>query len=111
MSPTEASKLLTIASTYDGRIVTPEAATTWSESLHGIDPADAAKAITEHFRTSTAYLLPAHVVELARKVRRDREREERLALPRPEPTSTDPEKRRAIVEQIRNELRSAKHQQ
>lgn len=86
MNIVEVGKLLTIASAYDNRTVSKESAVAWNEVIGDIDFDVAVEAVKAHFRTSTDYLLPAHVVSGARRVREALEREERKsrpALPRP----------------------------
>lgn len=105
MTITEASKLLTIASTYDGRVVTPEASATWAQALHGVSFEDGAAGIAEHYRTSTDWLMPNHVIVMARKVARDRDRLERRALPRAQTQRLDPEATHRHAENVRRILK------
>lgn len=86
MNVVEVGKLLTIASAYDNRTVSTESAVAWNEIIGYIDFDVAVEAVKYHFRTSTEYLMPAHIVTGARRVIEDIERQERRtrpALPRP----------------------------
>lgn len=80
MNEPEAFKLLTLASARDGRTVSQSVAKVWSEDLRHIDFADAVEGLAIHYRESTDWLLPAHVVRCVRRVKDAREREARRAL-------------------------------
>ncbi len=81
MQEREAFGLLTLASARDNRAVTAEVARVWAADLHGIDPADAATAMQEHYRERPdVWLLPGHIVQGVRRLRTAREAEAQRAL-------------------------------
>lgn len=71
MNMTETSKLLTIASLIDNRAVSPELVQVWQGLLDDIEFQDAVAAVKEHYRTSTKWLMPAHLRELVTAARRE----------------------------------------
>ena len=85
MNEPEAFQLLTLASARDGRTVTPSVAKVWAHDLERVPLADAVEALTLHYRESTDWAMPAHIIVQARRVRDAREREQRKlrALPAP----------------------------
>lgn len=58
----EAVALLHLASGFDNRKPDRETTTAWAEALEAVDFTDARSVIVEHYRTSTDYLMPVHVV-------------------------------------------------
>lgn len=80
MNEPEAFKLLALASARDGRTVDPAVAKVWAEDLKRIDFGDAVEALSLHFRESTDWLLPAHVIRCVRRVKDNRERELRRTM-------------------------------
>lgn len=74
----EAFQLLTLASARDGRTVDREVALVWAQDLERIDIADAVEAATMHYRESTAWMMPNHVIANVRRVREVRDRENRI---------------------------------
>ncbi len=80
MTPQETSAVLAMIGTYDRREFTPTDVRAWHAAW---DPAltfeDARHAVTEHYRTSTDWLMPAHINRIA-KARRD-DRASRNSLP------------------------------
>lgn len=75
MNLVETGQLLTVAAAFDNRHVTTETAVAWHEVLKDVDLQDALVAVREHHKSSTEYLMPAHVVAGARRERERRERE------------------------------------
>jgi hypothetical protein len=73
---TETDRLLTVIQNIDKRIVDDPTVIVWQELLHDLPFADCLRAVTEHFRESTEYLLPAHIVAGARAIERERVRED-----------------------------------
>lgn len=70
---TVAATLLSWASALDNRQVTDEAVHAWAASLNpNVTPVDGKEAISEHFRTSTDYLMPKHVNYGAARIRERR---------------------------------------
>lgn len=82
MNTIETSKLLTLASLVDNRAVSPELVQVWQGLLDDISYADAIEALKEHYRTSTAWLMPATIRDLTTRTaierRRAPEREKRV---------------------------------
>lgn len=62
MTKAELAEMLTQASMIDNRNAAPENVNGWYEVIGHLPAADATTAMWTHFRTSTAYLLPAHIV-------------------------------------------------
>jgi len=75
----EVAKLLTRASAVDNRVVTEETVAAWHEVLEGVRYDAAVEAVNEHFKTSTEYLMPAHIITGARRVIERWERDARVA--------------------------------
>lgn len=72
----ETRKLLALASARDGREPSRGAILAWHEDLQDLDFDLAREALGRHFRTSTDYLMPVHVIRNAREIRDERAREE-----------------------------------
>jgi len=70
MDEREAFQLLTLASARDGRTVSQAVARVWAGDLESIALGDAIQAAQLHFRESTDWLLPAHLI---RNVKRSQE--------------------------------------
>lgn len=78
MNKVEVAKLMTRASAMDNRIVTEEKVEAWFEVLHSVPYEFAVQAVNNHFKESTDYLLPAHIVAGARRARDRWERDQRV---------------------------------
>lgn len=63
MKKSEVLKLLTIASAFDSRRPTDEQIDAWYSVIGDLDYHDAEAAVREHYRRSTEWLMPAHIVE------------------------------------------------
>lgn len=70
METREAFQLLTLASARDGRTVDAAVAAVWADDLAGVSLAEAAEAAKRHYRESSAWLMPAHVIEHVRAMNR-----------------------------------------
>lgn len=70
--------LLIKASGVDNRIVSPSVAAEWASYLIDVSLDDALAALARHRRESAEYLIPAHIVQGVRAIRKDREREARV---------------------------------
>lgn len=68
MKKSEVLRLLTIASAFDNRRPTDEQVDAWFAVIGDLDYGDAAAAVREHFRESTAWMLPGHVVAGVRAI-------------------------------------------
>jgi hypothetical protein len=78
MNEPEAFQLLTLASARDGRKVSPSVAKVWAGDLARVDLDVAVEAATLHYRESSEWLMPVHVIRNARRVLEARERVARL---------------------------------
>jgi hypothetical protein len=84
----ETAQLLGKAALIDNRNVDAQIVAAWHEAIGHLDYRTALAALDKHRATSREYLLPAHINELAKVVRRDAELEEArtralYALPAP----------------------------
>jgi hypothetical protein len=70
---------LAIASAYDNRKPNEVQARAWADALDGFDPRDCALAIKAHYKESTEYLMPVHVINRARTFMLTRREEQRVA--------------------------------
>jgi uncharacterized protein (DUF885 family) len=68
MNEFQLSVLLTKFSLVDNRKITPETVTTWFDVLGDVDFDFAYEAGVQHFRDSTDYLTPAHIVAGAKRL-------------------------------------------
>lgn len=65
----DAYELLAVAQTFDRRTVGDFDAEGWRRAMHGLQLEDAKQAVVEHFTTSTAWLMPAHVRDGVKRIR------------------------------------------
>lgn len=63
------AKLLTVAASYDNRVVARETITAWYQLLQGYSYEEAVAALLRHFESSTEYLMPAHIISGIRSKR------------------------------------------
>jgi hypothetical protein len=61
VNKTEVAKLLTLVSAFDSRTVGIDTVEAWFPIMQGIDVDQAVTVVRNHFATSTAYLMPAHI--------------------------------------------------
>jgi len=80
MNEPEAFKLLTLASARDGRTVTQAVAKVWADDLAWVNLADAVEALTMHYRESTDWAMPGHVIANVRRVKDRQARDERIRV-------------------------------
>lgn len=66
METKEAFKLLTLASARDGRTVDVAVAAVWADDLADVSLMDAVNAAKSHYRESSAWLMPSHIVAWVR---------------------------------------------
>jgi hypothetical protein len=78
MKESEAFQLLTLASARDGRKVSQSVARVWADDLARIDIDVAVEAATLHYRESSDWLMPAHVIRNSKRVLEARERAARI---------------------------------
>jgi hypothetical protein len=72
MNLVEAGRLLAKVSGNDGREVGEVTVMAWQETLADVAYPDAMAAVTIHYRESTEFLMPAHLVKLVGRVRAER---------------------------------------
>lgn len=72
MLRSQTALLLAKAQLVDNRTVDEYVIEAWYEVVAGLDYDDAMSALTEHRRTSTEYLTPAHIVDGVRAIRKAR---------------------------------------
>ena len=71
----DTSKVLAKIQAFDNRNVEPETTLAWHEVLEPHALPDALAAVSAYFRTSTAWIMPAHIVERVRDMEQARVRE------------------------------------
>lgn len=76
MELSETAKLLAKAALLDNRTVDEMTVSAWHETVGHLDFRDALRALTLHRQESDAWLMPAHIVRLAPRARREREIQE-----------------------------------
>jgi hypothetical protein len=79
VTPLEAARVLAKAAAYDRRTVGDAEIMAWLEALSDLDCGDCLDAVGTHYRTSTDWLMPAHVRRIVTEVDRDRHRTVREA--------------------------------
>lgn len=76
MNIQEAGAVLAKAAGYDNRSVGEANILAWHEALADLDVHDALDAVALHHRESTEWCMPAHVRQLAKRIREERRRVE-----------------------------------
>lgn len=66
--------LLVKISLVDNRDASPQTILAWQEILFDTDFQDALQALLEHHRESTEWVKPAHIVQGAKKIKRERKK-------------------------------------
>lgn len=79
MKPEDAPRLLAMAAARDNRKRNDAMALAWYQDLGDLDFDLAVEAMNRHYRTSTEYLMPVHIRQLADEIDRDRRRAAREA--------------------------------
>ena len=74
MDVTETGKVLAKIQAFDNRNVEPETTLAWHEVLAPHTLPDALAAVSAYFRTNTAWIMPAHIVERVRDMEQERVR-------------------------------------
>lgn len=92
MTPAEAQALLTVAAAFDNRKPDPDAARAWAAALDGYPFVDCRDAIVKHYRGSSEWLMPGHVIAAVKQVRAKRIADAGHLLI-PPPGLTEPEER------------------
>lgn len=75
MNASEAAILLGLAAAYDRRTVGEADARAWADALDDIALEDAQDAVKRHYRTSTEWIMPAHVRKGVAAIARERRAE------------------------------------
>ena len=92
MNLAETATVLRYAAAVDNRRTDDAVCVAWQQILFDVDYATAMQAVTRHFHDSTEYLVPGHIVDIAKDIRDERRRKtphEIRALPsRFEPDDT-----------------------
>lgn len=73
MNQIELAKVLARIQAGDNRVVDKVTVAHWRETIGHLKYQDAMDAVVMHFRESTEYLMPAHVIRNARRIRNERE--------------------------------------
>lgn len=81
----DAARLLALAAAFDRRTVGEEDAIAWSDVLADLDAEDCAKAIRDHYRDQTAWIMPAHIRTAVRRARAERITREPEPVPDADP--------------------------
>lgn len=72
MTPAEAAALLTVAAAYDNRKPDRDQAQAWAMALEDYRFEDAREAVVRHYRATTDWLMPKHVIDGVKRIRFDR---------------------------------------
>jgi hypothetical protein len=64
----ETGKVLAKIQAFDNRNVEPETTLAWHEVLEPYTLQDALKAVSDYFRVTAAWIMPAHIVERVREM-------------------------------------------
>lgn len=68
----ETGMVLAKIQAFDNRNVEPETTLAWQEVLEPYTLHDALRAVSDYFRTNSAWIMPAHIVERVREVEQGR---------------------------------------
>jgi hypothetical protein len=81
----DAARLLALAAAFDRRTVGEEDAVAWADVLADLDAEDCARAVREHYRDQTAWIMPAHVRAAVKRYRNERTSAEPEEVPDADP--------------------------
>lgn len=70
MTPADAAELMTVASAFDNRKPSREAAQVWAVALRGLEPMECHAAIIAHYTDSSAWLMPSMIRDRVEAERR-----------------------------------------
>lgn len=82
MTPDEVVKVLARVQMDDNRQVDRVVVNAWIQEIGHLDFQDALEAVVMHRKTTTAWLMAAHICENVRLIRNQRARDERVNNPR-----------------------------
>ena len=74
MTPGDTARVLAKVQAYDRRTVGETDILAWHETIGDLDYADALAAVSRHYRESTQWLMPAHIVRGATEIADERRR-------------------------------------
>lgn len=77
MTPSEAALLLGKLAATDGRTISEATARAWAETLPDVALDEALAAVPIHFRQTTDFAMPAHILRIVADMRREQRRAER----------------------------------
>lgn len=72
MTPSETAKVLAAAAAFDRRTVGTADVAAWHSALGALDYADARDAVTRHYRTTTDWIMPVHILHYAVEISTER---------------------------------------
>ena len=72
MNASDAARLLALAAAFDRRTIGETDAVAWADALAGFTFDECAEAIRDFFRSSNAWLMPAHICAIVKAKRADK---------------------------------------
>lgn len=72
MNHSETSRMLAVAAAFDRRTIGEVDVSAWAAVLGHVAYADAVEAVRRHYATETTWIMPAHVLQHAGRIRRER---------------------------------------
>lgn len=106
MDLTQTAALLTVIASYDRRQLAEADVHAWHEALGHHSAHDCREAVTRHYRTSTDWLMPAHINRLVIAARNDAHRPAGITDPTRTDLVTMPDWFRASYLEHRNRARA-----
>ena len=103
MNTQEAAALLGIAAAFDNRKPDPDAAKAWSVALDGFRFEDCRDVIVAHYRGSSDWLMPSHIIAGVKRIRSKRLEEAPPLIP-PAELDGDPIKTNAWLKVWRRRI-------
>ncbi|WP_157156252.1 hypothetical protein [Diaminobutyricimonas sp. LJ205] len=79
MTPDQTAKVVARIQAGDNRTVDRTTVAHWHEAIGHLEYQDALQAVVNHFRETADYLMPAHVIAGARRIREERAEKEHHA--------------------------------
>lgn len=81
MDHADALEVLAVAAAFDRRTVGEADGMAWSMALPEVGMQPAKDAVIAHYRDTTDWVMPAHVLQIVKSIRRDRLRDMELPVP------------------------------